>query len=438
MLNIDKNSSIYKVIKNAGILLSGDIPANIFKLLSLAIFSHTLGAEILGYYVLFLSTIEVIDRVFNFQTWQAFIKFASTFQAKKEHNNILMLLKYTFIIDFITLLLATLVTLLISRFVIEFFNIPIDFLHLLYLLSITILLKIADISTGIFRFFNRFGIQSKIAIYTSIFRLFLFGIAALISPSFDFFLYATIMTSLFSMILKFIHSKSVLLENGIKLSSIIKAKVDFKRLKEFKVLSFVIYNNFDVALRLITTQLDVFVLGKLYGSELVSIYKITKESSKIILKGSSPIYQSVYPEFSKLIAAKKTNKAKKVAFKLSTYAGLAGLFFYLLFYFVGEKFIFYSFGAEFIEAYSVSLVYIIVVIFSLIAIPYPSLMHAMGRAKLAFFNQLISTAIYCLVFYLLIVKLALYGAVIAMILYNLFWILGSFIIINIKENENII
>ncbi|MDB4270225.1 oligosaccharide flippase family protein [Flavobacteriaceae bacterium] len=429
MLNIDKNSSIYKVIKNAGILLSGDIPANIFKLLSLAIFSHTLGAEILGYYVLFLSTIEVIDRVFNFQTWQAFIKFASTFQAKKEHNNILMLLKYTFIIDFITLLLATLVTLLISRFVVEFFNIPIDFLHLLYLLSITILLKIADISTGIFRFFNRFGIQSKIAIYTSIFRLFLFGLAALIAPSFGSFIYAIIFTSLISLILKYAYSKSVLLESGIKISEILKVKIDTRKLKKLKVLSFVIYNNFDVALRLISTQLDVFLLGKLYSSEIVGIYKITKEISKVTLKLNSPIYQSIYPEFAKLLANKKFDLVKKMTLKISLYAGTVGLIFYLIFYLIGEGLIVLAFGEEMAEAYSTSLIYIIAVIINMISLPFPSLMHSMGLAKQAFYNQFIASIIYIAILLVLAAKFSIYGAAVSMIFFNITWLVGSSLII---------
>ena len=84
--------------------------------------------------------------------------------------------------------------------------------------------------------------------------------------------------------MKYIFTNNVLNENGIQLIDIYKAKIDLSLLKELKVLSFILYNNFDVAIRLVTTQLDIFILGRLFGAELVSIYKITKESSKIILK----------------------------------------------------------------------------------------------------------------------------------------------------------
>lgn len=117
-------SSLKKVLKNAAILLSGNMGANIFGLLSIAIFTHSQGAEIFGYYILFLTFIEIIDKIFNFQTWQAFIKFATDFQVKDENHNVMMLLKYSFLVDLVSLVVATFVALFLSSYAISFFNIP--------------------------------------------------------------------------------------------------------------------------------------------------------------------------------------------------------------------------------------------------------------------------------------------------------------------------
>ncbi|MCH1538898.1 MAG: oligosaccharide flippase family protein, partial [Flavobacteriaceae bacterium] len=408
------NVHLKKVITNAGILLTGDIPANIFKLLSLSIFSHSLGVEKLGFYVLFLSSIEVIDRVFNFQTWQAFIKFANDFQVKNEHQNLLMLIKYSFLVDFISLSIATVISISLSSYALNFFNIPNEYYGLFVLLSITICFKIADLSTGIFRLYNQFAIQAKIAFYTSAIRFVLFGLVAFWQASFEAFIVATVLTQLINMLMKYFFANAVLNENGIYLIDIYKEKINLPLLKELKVLSFIIYNNFDVALRLVTTQLDIFMLGRLFGAELVSVYKITKESSKIILKVSSPVYQSVYPEFSKLIANNEFKLAKSMALKISIYAGMVGLFFYMLFYLFGEIFISIAFGNEMIQAYSVSMIYLFVVIFILISLPLPSLMHAMNLAKEAFYNQLISSIIYMLTLYYLVSEFSIYGAAYSM------------------------
>ncbi|MGY8940360.1 MAG: lipopolysaccharide biosynthesis protein, partial [Flavobacteriales bacterium] len=366
MLAKKEKSPINKVLRNSAILLSGDVGSNVFKLLTLAIFSHSQGADKLGYYVLFLSFIESIDRVFNLQTWQAFIKFAALFRAKKERQNIMMLLKYSFLVDLISLIVACSVAMLTSKFFISFFNIPEEYYISLLLLCSTIFFKILDISTGIFRLFNQFKVQAKIALYTSAVRLVLYVLVALFFSSFEMFIYATVLTQFISMIMKYFFVKSVLDDKKIKISDIFKQKINMTMFKELKVFSFIVYNNFDSALRLLTTQLDVFLLGKLYGSELVGIYKITKETSKLVMKLSSPVYQSIYPEFSKLIAKEEFMSAKKMAIQISKYAGLMGLVFYGLFYIFGKQLIILIFGFEMVEAYYVSLVYIGAVLLSLI------------------------------------------------------------------------
>jgi len=434
MLAKKEKSPINKVMRNSAILLSGDVGSNVFKLLTLAIFSHSQGADKLGYYVLFLSFIESIDRVFNLQTWQAFIKFAALFQAKKERQNIMMLLKYSFFVDLVSLIIACSVALLASKFFIGFFNIPEEYYTVLLLLCSTIFFKILDISTGIFRLFNKFSIQAKISLYTSALRFVLYGLIALFSPNFEMFIYATVLTQFISMIMKYFFVKSVLDDKKIKISDIFKQKINMPMFKELKVFSFIVYNNFDSALRLLTTQLDVFLLGKLYGSELVGIYKITKETSKLVMKLSSPVYQSIYPEFSKLIAEEEFMSAKKMAIQISKYAVLMGLVFYGLFYIFGKQLIILIFGFEMVEAYSVSLVYIGVVLLSLISLPMPSLMHALGLAKHAFCNQLIASILYCVILYLLVVKYSIYGAAVSMIFFHLLWFIGSAYIIIKHKN----
>ena len=89
--------SFKKVIKSAGIVLSGNIGSGIFGLLSLSIFTKSQGAELFGYFVIFLVFLEFIDKLFYFQTWPAFIKFASDFQARNENHNVIMLLKFSFL-----------------------------------------------------------------------------------------------------------------------------------------------------------------------------------------------------------------------------------------------------------------------------------------------------------------------------------------------------
>jgi O-antigen/teichoic acid export membrane protein len=410
-------SYIKKVLKNSTILLTGNIVENIFGLLSVAILTHSQGVVIFGYYVLFFTFIEIIDKIFNFQTWQAFIKFATDFQVKDEHHNVMMLLKYSFLVDFASLIVATIVALYLSGFAVEFFNIPSEHHTLLLLMSLTILFKAIEISTGVFRFFDRFKVQAKIAVYSSSIKFAMFGIIALVSPSFEMFVYATVLTQFVTMIMKYFYAKSVLNEHNITIVEILTEKVNIPLLKKLKIFSFIVYNNFDVAVRMISRQLDTVILGKLYGAEIVGIYKIAKEIASLIAKLTDPVYQAIYPELAKMLANGKKLEAKQMAMKISLYTGGAGVVFYGLFALLGEWAISLAFGSEFLDAYDVTLVYFIAILIAIVTLPLYPMQHAFGYAKKAFSNQIHATLVYFPVLFPMIFFFEMIGASIAYVFY---------------------
>jgi O-antigen/teichoic acid export membrane protein len=426
-------SSLKKVLKNATILLSGNMGANIFGLLSMAIFTHSQGATIFGYYVLFLTFIEIIDRTFNFQTWQAFIKFATDFQVKNEKHNVMMLLKYSFLVDLASLIVSTSFALTLSSLAMGFFGIPQEYYHLLLLMSLTILFKTTEISTGVFRLYDRFKVQAKIAVYSSAIKFAMFGVIALISPSFEMFVCATVLAQFITMMMKYFYVKAVLNEHNISILNILKEKINMPLMRELKIFSFIVYNNFDVAVRMVSRQLDVVILGKLYGAEIVGIYKIAKEVANLIAKITDPVYQAIYPEFAKMLAKGKKLEAKEMAKKISFYAGGAGLIFYGLFALLGEWAIGLAFGAEFLGAYEVTLVYFGAIFVAIISLPLVPLLHSKALAKQAFWNQLFATICYAIVIYPLVFYFSVIGASIAYIVFYLTWVVLT--LQTIKSNK---
>jgi O-antigen/teichoic acid export membrane protein len=247
--------------------------------------------------------------------------------------------------------------------------------------------------------------------------------------SFEVFVYATIVTQFITMSMKFYYMNKILNRYNFKLIDVVREQINFSLMRKLKIFSFIVYNNFDVALRLLSTQFDIVLLGKFYGAEIVGIYKIAKEMSKIVMKITSPVYQSIYPEFAKLLANNKTNEAKNLGLKISMYAGLIGILFYCIFYMFGEILITFVFGIEFIESYFISLVYMIAVIITLISLPLPSLIHSMGLANYAFYNQLASSVIYSGILFVLVMHYSMIGAAIAMVCFHLIWLFIAIIIV---------
>jgi O-antigen/teichoic acid export membrane protein len=432
--NYLKDSALKSVLKNTTTILSGNILANIFGLLSFSLFTKSQGAVLFGNYVLFLSFIEIIDRIFNFQTWQAFIKFAHDFSVKNQKNNILMLLKYSFFVDFFSLIFATTVSVLLSPFVLKFYNISDSYLNLLILLSLTILFRTAEITTGVLRYYDRFNIQSRIAVYSASTKLGLFILIAFLCPKFEYFIYATILSQLITTILKIYFTRTVLREDNVSFKDIYVIKIDYDLIRELKILSFVIYNNFDVTIRMVSRQLDTILVGKFFGSELVGVYKVVKEISNLITKLTDPIYQTLYPEFAKMLSNKKYGEAKSIAFKISYISALFGILFYILFIIFGKWSIGIAFGEEFIKAYIPTLIYFIAIFIAIITMTLYPLQHAFGFAKSAFKNQLFSTLLYLPFLFIFTYHFSLTGAAISYILYYI--IITIFTIKSIKIGFN--
>lgn len=422
-------SPLKKVLKNAVILLSGNMGANIFGLLSIAMFTHSQGTVLFGYYVLFLTFIEIIDKVFNFQTWQAFIKFATDFQVKKEEHNVLMLLKYSFLIDLISLIVASLVALSLSGFAILFFDIPQEYYPLLLLMSLTILFKITEISTGVFRLYDRFTVQAKIAVYSSGIKLGLFSIISLTSPSFEIFIYATIFCQFITMMMKYFYAKEILNEHDISIKNILVEKINITLIKDLKIFSFIVYNNFDVGVRMVSRQLDTLILG----AEIVGIYKIAKELANIIAKLTDPIYQAIYPEFAKMLAKGKNIEAREMAKKISRFTAGVGLIFYGLFILLGQWAIILVFGPDFVGAYNITLIYFLAILIAIVCLPLVPILHSKALAKEAFTNQIFATSGYLIVIYPLVSLYSAIGASLGYIIFYIIWMILT--LITIKKNK---
>lgn len=417
------SSPLKQVLQNSGILLSGNMLANLFGLISVGIFTKSQGTIIFGYYVLFEVFLNIIERIFNLQSWQAFIKFSTDFRIKNEQHNIIKLLKYSFLVDLLSLMLATIIALFLSSFVMYYFNIPFEYYKLLLLLCLTILFKTTEISTGVFRLFDKFKIQAKIGVYGSAAKLIMFGLISLLCPSFEMFIYAIVLTQFFIMVIKYFYCMKVLRDNNITLVELLKERVDKPLFKELKIFHFIFYNNFDVSVRMVSRQLDSLILGRLYGTEIVGVYKISKEFANLISKLTDPVYQAVYPEFAKLLAEGRKSDSKKMAIKISLYAGSVGLGFYLLFALLGEWAIRLAFGSEFLAAYNITLVYFIAVFIAIVTLPIVPLVYSKGLAKQSFWNMLIATAIYCIIIYPLVLNFSEIGAALAYIAFYIVWML---------------
>lgn len=432
---MNQATAFANIKRNIAIILSGNIGANILGLLSLSIFTYSQGAELFGYYVLVLTISEIASKLFLVDTWQSIIKFVPEFQAKNEESKLLGFLKLAFFLEGITLILLFGVLFFLSGHLLEFFSIKNEYHTELNMLLLAFVFNGFQLSTGVFRVYNRFAIQVKLLILTAVSKLIIFALLAVLNAEFKCYIYGTIFAQVLVFVVRMFFLSTLMSEKGIGLNKVFASKIKLKELSQYKVISFVVYNNFDISIRMFSRQFDNLVVGKLLGAEAVGLYRIAKEVANIISKLTDPIYQSIYPEFSHLLANKQHAAAKNVATKIAFYTGAAGLIFYIGFLVLGEWAIGLAFGQEFRPAYSITAVYFLAIFIAMVSLPLVPWMLAHGMAKQTFWNQFSATAAYCLILYPLVLYYSAIGAGIAYIIYYLIWVaLALYSIRAIKES----
>ncbi|QIR06510.1 lipopolysaccharide biosynthesis protein [Salinivibrio costicola] len=415
------NKNLERVLKNSAVVLTGNIGANIFGLLAISIFTKSMGVEVFGYYVIFLSFIEIIDKIFNFQTWQGFIKYSIDFMSRNDRSGFIMLLKFCFFFDMASLFISIVIAYFFSSLLLGFFDIPKEHLYVLIILILSTFFNVFEISVGIFRAFDEFKIQTKITVVSAFLKMASFGLVALVDPKFEYFSYAVFLSQSITFFLKVTQSKKVLERNGYRVKDIINQKIELQKIKDLNILSFIIYNNINTGVRMVSRQLDIVLIGRFFGPDSVGIYRIAKEIGSIAARLSDPIYQTIYPELARLLSLGKHLEAKNVAVKISFYGGVVALITYVVFIFLGEFAITLVFGGEFLRAYDVVLIYYFSILISIIVLPLNPIIFSYGLAKEATINQVIATLVYVIVCFPLIYVYGDIGASFSYIIFYLVW-----------------
>ena len=420
---MQNQSILIKLFKNSLVLFSGNSAANICGLISLVLLTRSLGAELFGYYTLAFAMIEIVDRLLNFQTWPAFIKFGANCLNDRKKHRLISTLKYCFYVDLVTLTFSLIICITLGWYALAFFEVPSELRYPLMFFTILIPCKIADLSTGIFRLFDQFKTQAKVIVFGAVIKLVLFLAIYHFGPTFELFIYATIFSQFAMLWAKIYFSYGILTKQKISLIKIINHSVDKSFIKHSKLLPFVIYSNIDSSIRLIPRQIDVVILAKMFGAEIVGIYKLAKEIALMMAQITEPIYQAIFPEFAKLLSEGKQLDAKQIGKRIAVYAGLLGVVLLMCFGLLGQMFLALLFDGKFALTYEVTLLYMIAVVIGMYSLPLPPMAHSLGLAKELFKVQLISTVLYLVCLWPLILNSSLLGAAGAMIVYHTLWLI---------------
>ncbi len=287
----------HKLIKQTGILLSGDAIARLLSLASLTITVRTLGAEGFGIIALAETYAKLVDRIFNFQAWTGIIRFGAQAIENKDYETLGIYIRIGFILDLISSVIG---------FIIAFLAVPIvaHFLKWDYLLgssvklySILVLFNFTGTAIGILRLTEQFSFLAWQRLAYGIIKLSGVSIVWLLGGGLKLFILVWSISEVISYFIIVVKAYAVSKNEGwLKKGKLSKTT----SLKPF--ISFTICSNLSSTVDIPIKFLDIFIVSSLVSVEAAGIYKTFQQISHVLRKPVEPLYQVIYPYLSTKVA----------------------------------------------------------------------------------------------------------------------------------------
>jgi O-antigen/teichoic acid export membrane protein len=172
---------------------------------------------------------------------------------------------------------------------------------------------------------------------------------------------------------------------------------------------------------MINSHLDLVILGWFVDMDDIGIYRVVVQSSGLVLFSLSVVNMFVSPYFAKIYKEGNLNSLRKILIQTQYISFLIAIFFAFFFYYMGEYFLSFVFGVEYVAGYYPL---IILVAGNLINAAFGSvglLLNMTGHEKQIAKIILISLIINATLNFILIPKFGLNGAAVSTSLSVVFW-----------------
>lgn len=415
MLKTVFNDIILKrMFKNASVLFSGQSIAGLMGLISLSLAARTLGVEKLGIFALIQSYILIIDRLMNFQCWQAVIKFGADFLKQDRKEDFKSLAKLCTILDAATAAIGTFIAIASIYMLGRWKGWEQETIYAAIIFSFWILFDLRGTATGLLRLFNKFKFISATTITFAFLKMVFAAIAYKFSGGLLTFVIIWAVAGIVeSAFLLFAGWREVYKETG---DNFLKAKLS-PIAKDKNIWKFVLSTNLNQSVRLASREIDVLIVGAVLGAAATGVYKIARQFAWVLVQLIEPISQVIYPELAHLAAEKRFSDMKHIIIRTTVITGSISMFVWFGSILFGKWILNIAAGEEFRGAWSVMIIFMFALVIWGFAFCLPAGLLAIGRAGKILLVEIIGFVVFLPALYLLLVNIGIAGAAVAQITY---------------------
>lgn len=408
-----------RFVGNSSQLLGGSVVKSGLGFVAVVLAARGLGPEKYGLLVLVQTYVLIVDNLVNFQSWQALIKYGADALEDENLLDFKCLIKIGTILDagsavFGTILIAA------GAIVLETFGgWSSEFALMLMTYSGVVLFNLKGTPTAVLRLFDRFGLFALQKVVAGAFRLSGVGLAFMMDATIWGYMLAWMIGDVVGYILLLILGWRELVLRGYV--DIFQTSTSGLVDRFPEIWSYVWTTNMSGSVKMTVRRLDNVIVATVLGTTALGLYEVVKKFSSVANRLSSPFYQAVYPELSKLWSRGDRDGFVRLVLQTTAIAGLGAFVIWGGFLVFGEPVLTYTVGMDYVEAYPVLLWYVFAVGIEVASFSFTPALLAMGHPRTQFVILVVAAALYIGVLFGLLLQFGLLGAGMAYVVFYAVW-----------------
>lgn len=408
-----------RLLKNSSQLLGGSIVKSALGFGAVLLAARGLGPEKYGILVLVQAYVTIIDKLVNFQSWQALIKYGADALEEDNPTNFKRLIKFGTFLDAGSAILGTLVTIGVGYALGVWSVQSPQFTWLMMGYSGVVLFNLIGTPKAILRLFDRFDVAAIQQIVAGGLRLGGVVGAFIIDAPLWGYLLAWLVGEVAGFLLLLVLGWRELRIRGYQ--GIFGTTLQGITRTYDGLWNYVWTTNLNGSVRMASRRVDTVIIGGVLGPAAVGLYEIAKKFAKILNRLSSPLYQAIYPELAKLWSGQDRKAFIRLIIRSGAMAGAGALLVWGGVFLFGTSLLNWTVGAEYVDAYAVLVWYMMAVAVEVAAFPLQPAMLAMGHPRKTFVVHVVTTVLYFGALGGLLYLFKLPGAGMAYLVYYLTW-----------------
>ena len=410
-INQIKKDNFWKTFfKNSFWAFTGETSASLINLVVSIILIHIIGNDKYGILILSQTYMQIMDVLINIQSWRSVIQYGQKALIKRDISSFNAYIKLGCIMDVSTAIICFIVSLLIVPFIGKIIGWSPELIICAQIFSITIVSHFAGTPTAILRLMDKFKLVAVDKFISALIKVIGVVVCYYIFNKMDLkiaviiFTISDVIGNILLVIFAFYQ-----FNKKYSFNKMIKSPLPSNR-KEF--INYTLWGTFAEIVDLPVNYVDVFVVSIL-GNSMVAIYKVFKQIVGILNKFTSPMQQSILPQFSELAASGKKKRGFDIVIKLRNTIIKYALPTVLLVGFSSIIWLKIIYGDIYSNYWYILLVYLIIQTFALSYTAIHPFFISLGNTKKEAIITLASNVVYLILAYIFVRIIGLIGVIFA-------------------------